>query len=90
MGLTCTFRASCYNARLSWALVLAEISSFVEDRIEGWGRDRRSAIARLDNRGDTVRFYTYIGNGLTVDYFLIFLNDPLITFYLTLISASKI
>ena len=31
-GLTCTFRASCYSARLSWALVLTWVSPFVQDK----------------------------------------------------------
>ena len=33
-GLTCTFRESCYSARLSWALVLTWVSPFVQ-RKEG-------------------------------------------------------
>ena len=30
--LTCTFRASCYSARLSWALVLTWVSHFIKDK----------------------------------------------------------
>ena len=35
--LTCTFRTSCYSARLSWALVLTWVSPFVQDKIVGFG-----------------------------------------------------
>ena len=31
--LMCTFRASCYSARLSWALVLSLVSPYVKDKI---------------------------------------------------------
>ena len=40
-GLTCTFRSSCYSARLSWALVLTWVSPFVQDKKRlglGWER----------------------------------------------------
>ena len=38
-GLTCTFRASCYSARLSWALLLTYVSPFVRDKKVGvWVR----------------------------------------------------
>ena len=30
--LTCTFRASCYSARFSWALVLTWVSHFVNNK----------------------------------------------------------
>ena len=33
--LTCTFRASCYSARLSWALVITWVSPFVQDKVLG-------------------------------------------------------
>ena len=43
-GLMCTFRASCYSARLSWALVLTWVSPFVQDKNVGFvlGKNRLS------------------------------------------------
>ena len=34
-GLTCTFRASCYSACLSWALVLTWVIPFIQDKKVG-------------------------------------------------------
>ena len=45
LGLTCIFRASCYSARLSWALVLTWVSPFVHDKKSvglGWDKSRVS------------------------------------------------
>ena len=33
--LSCTFRASCYSARLSWALVVTWVSPFVQNKNVG-------------------------------------------------------
>ena len=37
MGLTCSFIASSYNTRLSWALVLAKANLIVQDQNRGLG-----------------------------------------------------
>ena len=45
LGLTCTFRASRYIARLSWALVLTWVSPFIQDKNAGvwvWHENRLS------------------------------------------------
>ena len=47
-GLRCTFRASCCNARLSWAQVHAFAGSFV--------RDRKNEGAREGVRGDRLHW----------------------------------
>ena len=53
MVLTYTFGASCYNARLSWALVLTWVSPFVQDKKKelslGWGKNR---LSRYDIRAE--------------------------------------
>ena len=58
--LTCTFRASCYSARLSWALVLTWVSPFVQDKNVGFwvggggggGRERGNRLSRYDIRAE--------------------------------------
>ena len=45
--LMCTFRASCYSARLSWALVLTRVSPFVQDKKVGFGLGGELVIIRF-------------------------------------------
>ena len=49
-GLTCTFRASCYSACLSWALVLTWVSSFVQDKKLGFGLGGEKVISLRHSR----------------------------------------
>ena len=50
-SLTCTFRASCCSARLSWAQVLAFAGSSIRDRKKegGGGKDRGGGGAGNNN-----------------------------------------
>ena len=47
----CSFGASCYSARLSWALVLTWVNPFIQDKtVEVW--DGRSRLSRYDIRAE--------------------------------------
>ena len=51
MCLTCTFRASCYSTRLSWALLLANDSPINQTGTDGSGRKRTSSRCSIRAEG---------------------------------------
>ena len=53
-GLKCTYRANCYHARLSWALVPTWVSPFVQDPQKcSWGLGwEESRLSRYDIRAE--------------------------------------
>ena len=66
-GLTCTLIASCYSARLSWALVLTWVGPFVHDQNVGvWVGMRVGFLAttfalkenyRPEDKGQTLYYH---------------------------------
>ena len=59
-GLTCTFRASCCSARLSWELVLTWVSPFVQDIKVGFGLGEEQVISLRHSRWrSTTAQYNY-------------------------------